>query len=158
MFKPAWVVLACCASMGVTALQLNEENAERLIDVALNITKGQGGEAAVGLGAGVVLGFVVNKLQGAVVTAALSLSLGTGIAVHQGWVGADVVQLKVAQIVKGISQQVMQQAARLDVNGDGRLTIEDSNIAASRVAPFVKKHPGLTGGLVGGLVAGYRLL
>jgi len=36
--------------------------------------------------------------------------------------------------------------------------MEDVKLAASKVAPFVRRHPGVTGGFAGGIIAGYRLL
>ena len=47
---------------------------------------------------------------------------------------------------------------RLDVDNDGEITIEDARHAVRRSTPFVMRHPGLSGSLVGGFVAGYRLL
>jgi len=47
---------------------------------------------------------------------------------------------------------------RLDVDNDGEITIEDARHAVRRSTPFVTRHPGLSGSLVGGFVAGYRLL
>ena len=50
----------------------------------------------------------------------------------------------------------LKQAAELsDVDGDGELTVEDSRIAYSKVAPVVQRHPAMATGLVGGFVAGY---
>uniref|UniRef100_A0A6V2RK05 Uncharacterized protein n=1 Tax=Emiliania huxleyi TaxID=2903 RepID=A0A6V2RK05_EMIHU len=45
-----------------------------------------GGECAIGVGCGVVAGWLFRKLQGAIVTAAVVGALGTGLALHQNWV------------------------------------------------------------------------
>uniref|UniRef100_A0A6U8YPH6 Uncharacterized protein n=1 Tax=Emiliania huxleyi TaxID=2903 RepID=A0A6U8YPH6_EMIHU len=63
-----------------------EHDADHLIESALNITRGHGGECAIGVGCGVVAGWLFRKLQGAIVTAAVVGALGTGLALHQNWV------------------------------------------------------------------------
>ena len=45
-----------------------------------------------------------------------------------------------------------------DLDGDGELTMDDSQIAYSRIAPLVRRHTALTGGLVGGFVTAYSAL
>ena len=53
-----------------------EDRLERFVTRALNLTKGHGGECAVGTGCGAAAGWLLRKLQGAVVTAAVLSSLG----------------------------------------------------------------------------------
>ena len=42
-----------------------------------------------------------------------------------------------------------------DVDGDGEVTMDDGHAAYTRIAPVVRKHTALTGGLVGGFVLAY---
>ena len=53
-----------------------EDRLERFVTRALNLTKGHGGECAVGTGCGAAAGWLLRKLQGAIVTAAVLSSLG----------------------------------------------------------------------------------
>ena len=52
--------------------------------------------------------------------------------------------------------QLQSLAKQVDLDGDGVLTVEDSKIATSRIAPVVKQYPGLAGGFATGFVAAYR--
>ena len=36
--------------------------------------------------------------------------------------------------------------------------LEDSKLGMSRVAPYVRRHPGLAGGFAGGFLLAYRLV
>ena len=45
-----------------------------------------------------------------------------------------------------------------DLDGDGEVTVDDGNLAYSRVAPLVRRHTALSGGLVGGFVTAYSAL
>ena len=53
-----------------------EDRLERFVTRALNLTKGHGGECAVGTGCGAAAGWLLRKLQGAIVTATVLSSLG----------------------------------------------------------------------------------
>ena len=53
-----------------------EDRLERFVTRALNLTKGHGGECAVGTGCGAAAGWLLRKLQGAIITAAVLSSLG----------------------------------------------------------------------------------
>ena len=53
-----------------------EDRLERFVTRALNLTKGHGGECAVGTGCGAAAGWLLRKLQGAIVTAAVLSSIG----------------------------------------------------------------------------------
>ena len=45
----------------------------------------------------------------------------------------------------------------LDLDGDGELTLEDSKLASSKVTPFVKRRPILSGGFATGFALGYGM-
>ena len=62
---------------------------------------------------------------------------------------------RIAQLV---TSQVSKHAAVADLDGDGEITLEDSKLGLSRVAPYVRRHPGLTGGFAGGFILAYRLI
>ena len=47
---------------------------------------------------------------------------------------------------------------RADVDEDGELTLNDGEVAYRRLAPVVRRHAALTGGLVGGFVSAYSAL
>mmetsp|Transcript_32625 Transcript_32625/g.102437 ORF Transcript_32625/g.102437 Transcript_32625/m.102437 type:complete len:158 (+) Transcript_32625:39-512(+) len=135
-----------------------EHDADHLIESALNITRGHGGECAIGVGCGVVAGWLFRKLQGAIVTAAVVGALGTGLALHQNWVTPDGVHAGARVAVRALQETASAHAGSLDMDGDGSLTLEDSKLMGSKVAPFVQRHPGFAGGVVGGLAFAQRLL
>lgn len=108
------------ALKGTAALSLSEADVERFLDSALNVTRGHGGECAVGIGCGLVAGWVVRKLQGAVLTAAVLGGIGTGVALYQGWVSPEDVQLNAQATVRMLQEQAATHARRLDLDGDGR--------------------------------------
>ena len=82
------------------------------------------------------------------------------------WAGASrtrltprcAVQAIFGRIAQLITSQVSKHAAVADLDGDGELTLEDSKLGLSRVAPYVRRHPGLTGGFAGGFILAYRLI
>ena len=47
---------------------------------------------------------------------------------------------------------------RADVDEDGELTLNDGEVAYRRLAPVVRRHAALSGGLVGGFVSAYSAL
>ena len=47
--------------------------------------------------------------------------------------------------------------AQADLDGDGELTLEDSKLASSKVTPFVKRRPILSGGFATGFALGYGM-
>lgn len=156
------------------------EEAESLLKVALNITQGAGGETAVGAGCGLVAGWLLRRLQGTIFTGLVLSGLGTIGALHAGWIQAEQAQATAHAALRTVQKQLQ----RLDFNKDGNLDENDSKIAASRVVPFVKEHPGaahpseaarhcsawysrhppcrpcagLAAGIAGGTIAGYRFL
>ena len=46
---------------------------------------------------------------------------------------------------------------KADLDGDGELTLEDSKLASSKVTPFVKRRPILSGGFATGFALGYGM-
>lgn len=54
--------------------------------------------------------------------------------------------------------KALQLARVADADGDGELSVEDSRVIYSRVAPLVRRHTALTGGLVGGFITAYSAL
>ena len=46
---------------------------------------------------------------------------------------------------------------RLDADRDGEITLTDSKLHVSRIAPFAKKHTGFTAGVVAGFLTGYKI-
>jgi hypothetical protein len=57
-----------------------------------------------------------------------------------------------------VRQKLNLLTREADLDGDGEVTFEDSRIAYSRVAPLVRRHTALTGGLVGGFLMSYGAL
>ena len=53
-----------------------------------------------------------------------------------------------------IKEHVRKKA---DLDGDGELTLEDSKLASSKVTPFVKRRPILSGGFATGFALGYGM-
>ena len=68
------------------------------------------------------------------------------------------VQAILGRIAQLITVRVREHARVADLDGDGELTLEDSKLGLSRVAPYVRRHPGLTGGFAGGFILAYRLI
>ena len=68
---------------------------------------------------------------------------------------ARIVALAALRFVQG---KLAFLARKADLDEDGELTFEDSSIAYSRVAPLVRRHTALTGGLVGGFVTAYSAM
>ena len=68
------------------------------------------------------------------------------------------VQAIFGRIAQLVTSHVSKHAAVADLDGDGELTLEDSKLGLSRVAPYVRRHPGLTGGFAGGFILAYRLI
>jgi hypothetical protein len=102
------------------ALSVSEADVERFLEVALNVTRGHGGECAVGIGCGLIAGWFVRKLQGVVLTAAVVGGVGTGVALFQGWLSPEDVQLHAQATVLMLQEQAATHARRLDLDGDGR--------------------------------------
>ena len=67
-------------------------------------------------------------------------------------------QAILGRIAQLITSQVRAHAAVADLDGDGEITLEDSKLCLSRVTPYVRRHPGLTGGFAGGFILAYRLI
>ena len=105
---------------GTRALSLDEADVERFLEMALNVTRGHGGECAVGVGCGIVASWLLRKLQGALVTAAVIGGISTGVALHQGWVSPEDVHANARATARMLHEQAMVHAQNLDFDGDGR--------------------------------------
>lgn len=117
----AGTVLALLGMLdGTSGLNLSEADVERFVLAALNVTRGHGGECAVGVGCGLAAGWLVRKLQGAMLTAAVLGGVGTGFALHQGWVSSDGVHAGARAALNMLTEQAHAHSRRLDLDGDGR--------------------------------------
>lgn len=103
-----------------------EDRLERFVSRALNLTRGHGGECAIGTGCGAAAGWLLRRIQGAVVTAAVLGSIGAAGAVHLGWMTVEQLQAVIGSVASFVGSQARVQAKRADLDGDGELTIEDS--------------------------------
>ena len=75
-----------------SALRIDETDAERFLQSALNLTKGHGGECAVGAGCGMVAGWLLRRLQSLVLTATVLGAASAFGALHLGWIKPDQLQ------------------------------------------------------------------
>eukprot|EP00322_Chrysochromulina_rotalis_P025377 CAMPEP_0115866542 /NCGR_PEP_ID=MMETSP0287-20121206/20303_1 /TAXON_ID=412157 /ORGANISM="Chrysochromulina rotalis, Strain UIO044" /LENGTH=158 /DNA_ID=CAMNT_0003321113 /DNA_START=40 /DNA_END=516 /DNA_ORIENTATION=- len=143
------ICAVCC-----TRAQQNATTVE-IPPVNINVTNlaHHVGEAAVGLSCGAIGAWILRKAQGAVVTLGLLGSIGTIAALHLKWVSVDQVQAVSLVLTRFFSQKLREVVGFVDLDEDGELTLEDSRIAYSRVAPLVRRHPALSGGAVGGFAA-----
>ena len=57
-----------------------------------------------------------------------------------------------------LQQKLAWLTRQADLDGDGELTMDDSQIAYSRVAPMVRRHTALSAGMVGGFVVAFSAL
>ena len=60
-----------------------------------------------------------------------------------------------AVVFRSLKGKLASAMHHADVDGDGELTMDDGHAAYTRIAPVVRKHTALTGGLVGGFVLAY---
>ena len=56
------------------------------VKLASDVGKGPAGECAVGLSCGAAAGWIVRRVQGALVATAIVSAIGTGAMLHLGWV------------------------------------------------------------------------
>merc|ERR1712196_256434 len=120
-------------------------------------TRGHGGECAVGAGCGAAVGWLLRKVQSALITVTVIGGVGAISSLHFGWASPEQVQRLVLWLVQAARAQAYRLLHKADLDDDGELTLEDSKLAASRVAPAVRRHPGLAGGLAAGFLVGYRI-
>lgn len=161
------------------------------VKLASDVGKGPAGECAVGLSCGAAAGWIVRRVQGALVATAIVSAIGTGAMLHLGWVTPETVRRRrrrsaraprrcsarapllppprrahraaaaaaqalavVGTLGHSIKEHVRKKA---DLDGDGELTLEDSKLASSKVTPFVKRRPILSGGFATGFALGYGM-
>lgn len=137
-----------------------EKEVENLIERALKVTKGAGGETAVGAGIGLATGFTIKQVQ----ATALSVCLAAGAAGAGAYCLGYISDKQIRKIKSTVQSEADAAAAvlprllqRLDIDKDGSLTTLDGKLAFSRIAPFAKRHVGFTGGLLGGMLVGYSI-
>jgi hypothetical protein len=68
------------------------------------------------------------------------------------------VRLLAMHLFHFMQQKLSWLAGQADLDGDGEVTLEDSQIAYSRVAPVVRRHTAMTGGAIVGFVSSYSAL
>jgi hypothetical protein len=124
------------------------------VKLASDVGKGPAGECAVGLSCGAAAGWIVRRVQGALVATAIVSAIGTGAMLHLGWVTPETALAVVGTLGHSIKEHVRKKA---DLDGDGELTLEDSKLASSKVTPFVKRRPILSGGFATGFALGYGM-
>jgi hypothetical protein len=117
-----------------------------------------GGEAAVGASAGVLGAWLLHRLQSTVVLLSVLGSVGTAAALHLKWVAPEQVRVVGMAAMRLVQQKFAWLARRADLDGDGELTLDDGVEAYTRVAPVVRKHTALTGGIVCGFLGAYSAL
>ena len=145
-------VLALCS---LAAAQENDTMQAVPVTVNMTTLAHHVGEAAVGLSCGAVGAWILRKVQGAVVTLTVLGSIGTIAALHLKWVSVDQVRVIAIAMSKLFSVKLQQALGAADLDEDGELTLEDSRIAYSRVAPVVRRHAALSSGAIGGFAAVY---
>ena len=62
------------------------------VKLASDVGKGPAGECAVGLSCGAAAGWIVRRVQGALVATAIVSAIGTGAMLHLGWVTPETVR------------------------------------------------------------------
>ena len=155
------------------------------VKLASDVGKGPAGECAVGLSCGAAAGWIVRRVQGALVATAIVSAIGTGAMLHLGWVTPETVRRRRRRSARAPPPPLCPRAAaarrraalttaaaaaaqalavvgtlghsikehvrkKADLDGDGELTLEDSKLASSKVTPFVKRRPILSGGFATG--------
>lgn len=154
------LLLAGAPTSAKTTVSRVEREVEKFIGRALKVTKGAGGETAVGAGIGFAAGFTCKQVQ----ATAVSVCLAAGAAGVGAYCLGYLNDKQVEKIKSTVQSKADAAAAllprilqKLDIDRDGSLTTLDGKLALSRVTPFAKRHVGFTGGLVGGLLVGYSL-
>jgi len=116
------------------------------------------GECAVGLSIGAAAAWTLRRLQGMVMLLGTLSTVGTIAALHLKWVSPEQIRIVAMAIARMAQAKALQLARLADADGDGELSVEDSRVLYSRVAPLVRRHTALTGGLVGGFITAYSAL
>ena len=128
------------------------------LNVDLSLLRHHAGEAAVGASAGAAAAWLLHRLQSTVMMLGVLGSIGTAAALHLQWVAPDQVRAIASAALRLLQSKLARLVRAADLDEDGEITLEDSNIAYSKLAPLVRKHTALTGGLVGGFVTAYSSL
>ncbi len=107
----AAVLLTVLALLDASAaLRIDEADAERFVQSALNLTKGHGGECAVGAGCGMVAGWLIRRLQSLVLTATVLGAASAFGALHLGWINPDQLQFCAAAAGNSIRSCITRHA------------------------------------------------
>lgn len=61
-------------------------------------------------------------------------------------------------VLRIVQQRIAWLTRKADLDGDGDVTLDDSQIAYSKVAPLVRRHPMLSGGALGGFAVAWSLM
>jgi hypothetical protein len=128
------------------------------LNLNLSMVRYHAGEAAVGASAGAVAAWLIHRLQSTAMLLGVLGSVGTAAALHLQWVSPEQVRAVANAALRMLQAKLAQLLRIADVDEDGEITVEDSRIAYSKVAPLVRRHTALTGGLVGGFVTAYSAL
>lgn len=142
-------------------LEAAANHAEGLIAKAKALCGPNVGETGIGFGAGCIAGFACKKVQNIVVGTAVLAGGVAGGACLAGWIKPEELKEKAEdalETAQGIAaknaHRVTGVFAKLDKDSDGKVDFSDSKIVLSK---FYKKHKGLSAGLAGGLLFGYKL-
>lgn len=125
------------------------------VNVNVSSLRHHAGECSVGVACGAAAGWLVRKMQGAAMTLGVVGGIATAAGLHLEWISPEQVRVLGVGASRVVRSKFQQAASHADVDGDGEITVEDSRVAYSKVVPHVRRHPALTGGLVGGFIAGY---
>lgn len=131
-----------------------------MVAKAKEIADGRMGETGIGLCVGTAAGFLCKQAQNMVVNTALVGGAVACGACISGWAKPDDL-LKQAEV---IGERAKAQATetvgmlgnllKFDANGDGEANLAETRITLSK---FAHRHAGLTAGVMGGALLGYKL-
>ena len=112
-----------------------ERKAEKLLQRALQITKGRGGEAAVGFGCGFAAGFACKQVQAMATKAVFAAGILTAGAYYKGYLKdeqLDHFKSKVEGAVEDATAMLPRFLKLADIDGDDKITAADGKMALSK--------------------------